>query len=140
MGRAYPASWHSKQKRAAEKLRDRYKLPDRWERSPSVNFPMLAIAHWDRQQLVTELSRGPMSGKELLAAMPHLTQQKLSMHLNYLREAEWVSWRRLPKSATKIWTLNMGIYLDVVDVLARMNAPAYERVQARRAAAQRDSV
>lgn len=126
----YPESWQSKQRKAAEKLRESFREPDRWERSPSMNFPILAIAHWDRQQIITELSRGPMSSQQLLAAMPSLKQQKMSAHLTYLYEAEWVSWRRLPKSATKIWTLNEGIYLDVVDILARMDAPTFERRQA----------
>lgn len=130
----YPETAQSRERRAAEKLRRQFAEPERWERSPHVDVPLLAISNFSRQQIVTELSNGPLSTQELLAAIPELTPQKMSAHLKYLFDSEWVTWHRLPKVATKVWTLNEGILCDVIDTIARLNAPAYERMQARRAA------
>jgi DNA-binding HxlR family transcriptional regulator len=130
----YPKSYAQRERELAEKLRKEYEEPRKWERSPKVDFPALAVTNSDKYEIVRELSRGPRSTPELLELLPRISARRMSDHLNYLAEAGWVSWRRLPKKATKVWTVDAGLLADVIDTAMQLDAPRYERHLARMAA------
>lgn len=130
----YPESQQSRERKHAEKMRRLYREPDKWERSPKVDFPALAVTNSDKHSIVRELSRGPRTTPELLALLPKISSRRMSDHLNYLAEAGWVSWKRLPMKATKVWTLDSGLLADVIDTAMQLDAPRYERMLARREA------
>lgn len=123
-----------RQRKAAEKTREHFRQPEKWERSPKVDFPLLAVTNSDRQAIVQELSRAPITTQELLKRLPFISQRLLSEHLIYLAEAGLVSWQRIPRKATKIWTLDLGLLSDVIDDVQRLDAGRYKRVEARKLA------